>query len=795
MNELNIGGVFPGWEADGVLGSGAFGTVYLAHTLVDSKPVYAAIKVIKTPPTAEAVTNAETLGISKDLLKTYFGKFKNELNWELTMFKTVSSQNLVNVDAIAMEDMPTAGWVGYIRSAVYTPLNTYFESVSSTSEDAARLGAELSSALEALSEYGMVHGEIKPENVLVADSGNFLLADYGVKRCLEKAGAGLFGLTESEYEAPEIGEERKYTQSADIYALGMLMCYVANGCSLPENNDPYKIPNIDVKLAAIIKRATAENPEDRYQSAAEMNREITRLPIYTRRRPQRMAMASAVAFDLVKKNGSTIRNVTPTAPSVDAVPAAPADTTPTPTVEEPKAQEEQIPEEPVLSPEEAEDAFDKAVQDSKNSATFSKDTFKNAFSDKTDYAAQEEKRDIERKKVTKKTGAIAIAAVVIIIAIILALLAKGKSSGNDETVDDPKTDVVDTVPSDNENADNADSTENGEDDKTSDEEKSDSETSDDKEPSESSDSENSEAKTDENTTAQPSQETESQSTDNENKTSENNTQSAQTGNNQSSSTQTTTGQGSANTSSTTNKTNTSSNTTTATTTTTQKVSTYVIKNSDSVLITRSDLEGMSRADSYTAINEIYARHGKIFTDKTVQKYFDNQSWYTPVTKDSATVTAQFNETEKANVATLTDYQKEMGYRETESTTETSISTTTTTTDSSDTSTDTETTPDNGYNGEVNDVEPTYILPTNTQLITRADLEGMSREESYRAINEIYARYGKIFTDKSMQAYFESQSWYTAVTEDSSKITSQFTEIEYANLHTLTAYQREMGYRS
>lgn len=309
LSDIKIGDVFTGWETDGILGSGPFGTVYLAHCLVENKPVYAAVKVVRTPPRQEAIDAAKKMGVSGDLLKTYFNKFKNDLNWELTMYGTVSSPNLVKPDAVTMQDAPEAGWTGYIRTPVYTPMNTYFEKVESGSEDAARLGAELCSALEALGEYGMVHGEIVPENVLVSDTGSFLLADYGVKRCLEKAGAGLFGLTASDYEAPELrSDEKKYTAASDIYALGILMSYVANNCQMPQNGE---IANLDPKLAAIIRKATARNPEDRYASATLMREDIAKTELYANRRPQRRAVAAASAFDSVKKNGGTIRTEKP----------------------------------------------------------------------------------------------------------------------------------------------------------------------------------------------------------------------------------------------------------------------------------------------------------------------------------------------------------------------------------------------------------------------------------------------------------------------------------------------------
>ncbi len=261
MNEKSIGKVFEGWETDGVLGSGTFGTVYLAHTSVENMPVYGAVKVIKIPPNDEAILNAERMGISRDLLKTYFGKFKSDLNWETTMYNTIQSPNLVRMEEMKTEDQPDAGWTGYLRTGVFTPMEVYFEKVHSGAEDAVRLGAELSSALMALEAKKLVHGDIKPENVMVADNGSFMLSDFAIKRCLQKAGANLFGSMSRDFEAPEVQtEEKSYSNLSDIYSLGVLMSYVANDCALTLSGKPEEVEGLDPKLAEIIKKAADPDP-------------------------------------------------------------------------------------------------------------------------------------------------------------------------------------------------------------------------------------------------------------------------------------------------------------------------------------------------------------------------------------------------------------------------------------------------------------------------------------------------------------------------------------------------------
>ena len=54
---------------------------------------------------------------------------------------------------------------------------------------------------------------------------------------------------------------------------------------------------------------------------------------------------------------------------------------------------------------------------------------------------------------------------------------------------------------------------------------------------------------------------------------------------------------------------------------------YILQYSDSCYLSEEDIEGLSAKELRLARNEIYARHGRKFKDKTLQKYFDEKSWY------------------------------------------------------------------------------------------------------------------------------------------------------------------------
>lgn len=84
---------------------------------------------------------------------------------------------------------------------------------------------------------------------------------------------------------------------------------------------------------------------------------------------------------------------------------------------------------------------------------------------------------------------------------------------------------------------------------------------------------------------------------------------------------------------------------------------------------------------------------------------------------------------------------------------------------------------------------------NTSYISQSEVKNMSREELNLAINEIYARRGRIFDDPTLSAYFNSKDWYTpkyTASEFSKNVT--FNEYEQANLQLLINEQEKRGYR-
>ena len=83
---------------------------------------------------------------------------------------------------------------------------------------------------------------------------------------------------------------------------------------------------------------------------------------------------------------------------------------------------------------------------------------------------------------------------------------------------------------------------------------------------------------------------------------------------------------------------------------------YIFPNSDKEYLTQQDIAYMTSEGIQQAVNEIYARHGRVFQKADVAAYFASKSWYHPIQgKTDDQIVAEFNSYEKANVDFLAQY--------------------------------------------------------------------------------------------------------------------------------------------
>jgi tetratricopeptide (TPR) repeat protein len=150
-----------------------------------------------------------------------------------------------------------------------------------------RIGIDLAGAVTAVHTAGLVHRDVKAQNVMRDGSGRIVLGDFGTGRETdepEEARTGLVGTPA--YLAPEIFERQSATAQSDIYSLGTLLFHLATvqypvaGGSLRAVRDAHALgkrtplatlrPELSPRLVAVIERALEPEPTKRFARASEM---------------------------------------------------------------------------------------------------------------------------------------------------------------------------------------------------------------------------------------------------------------------------------------------------------------------------------------------------------------------------------------------------------------------------------------------------------------------------------------------------------------------------------------------
>ncbi|HVY31296.1 MAG TPA: sigma 54-interacting transcriptional regulator [Polyangiaceae bacterium] len=130
--------------------------------------------------------------------------------------------------------------------------------------------ARAADQLTVLHRAGLLHGDVKPANVIVEPEGSVVFVDLGLAAPWREGGAHAEGLT-PRYAAPELFEGKPITVRAEVFALGVVLSEILESGRLVLGSDVAK------ELSAVAERAMARAPEDRYPSVDELANEVRRL--------------------------------------------------------------------------------------------------------------------------------------------------------------------------------------------------------------------------------------------------------------------------------------------------------------------------------------------------------------------------------------------------------------------------------------------------------------------------------------------------------------------------------------
>jgi serine/threonine-protein kinase len=161
-------------------------------------------------------------------------------------------------------------------------------------DDALQIAGKIAGALAHMHEKGVVHRDLKPQNVMICKDGSLRIMDFGIARASDMRRLTFVGFTPAmgtpDYMAPEQVKGKRGDARTDIYSLGAMLYEMATGALPFEAENPFLVMNARVagdpkaprkvnpavppEVEELILHAMERDPRKRFQTALEMKAQL-----------------------------------------------------------------------------------------------------------------------------------------------------------------------------------------------------------------------------------------------------------------------------------------------------------------------------------------------------------------------------------------------------------------------------------------------------------------------------------------------------------------------------------------
>jgi serine/threonine protein kinase len=252
-----------------LIGEGGFAWVFSARRTDDGSR--AALKILKPRYSGD---------------REFEARFRNEY---------ALASELVHPNVVRILDVGNAGTLTYFSMDLYPDSLAFLIGRETRVDEASllRIAADITAGLAYAHERGIVHRDIKPDNILLQSDGTAVISDFGIAKAVSgyvTATGVNMTIGTPQYISPEQAQGRKLDGRSDLYSLGVTLYKAATGEPPFRSTDWFELarmhveeppqgprklrPDLSERFERIVLRCLAKHPDDRYASSAQLLEEL-----------------------------------------------------------------------------------------------------------------------------------------------------------------------------------------------------------------------------------------------------------------------------------------------------------------------------------------------------------------------------------------------------------------------------------------------------------------------------------------------------------------------------------------